>query len=370
MLILFKYIFKRLMLVHATLIGLIVGLIWLAQSLRYMDLIINNRLSLVSFFSLVKFLLPDLFVMITPLAFSIALLFGYHKLMLTHEVSAFRSIGMSNFRLAKPALVLGGLLATLLLVLNIFVVPKAFQEFRQRQYMMQSAFSSILLREGNFNTVKNTTVYVREHNHADELKGVFIYQVDGKKNVNITTFAKAGKVSLSKDSVFIYLSQGRRQTYDPKTGHITEVSFDELTYDLADRSSKEVKPSEKPTEKSLVELLNPPQHFTQERQGRFRMEAHQRILLPLLCLLDALIVTSMLLGAPVGRIYKRRPLVIASIAVFIVHIATIGLINASAKTPGLIVVNYILFALGSVAFLAYLLKDNLKYWFSVFSNKT
>ena len=203
MTLLFRYTFKKFFLSSFILTLLIIFVLWLAQSLRFMDLIVNNRVSISSYFSLVIYLLPDLFVIISPIAFAIAALFCFHRLMITHELAAFRSLGISNLRLSFPVLTLASGLFLFLIFLNMIVVPASFQKFREQQHIMRSSLSSALLREGSFNTTKGFTLYIREHNDEDELHGVFIYQPSKDNLPSYTTLAETGRVYESGTKIFI-----------------------------------------------------------------------------------------------------------------------------------------------------------------------
>lgn len=354
--ILFKYIFSRFLFKHIALTILIVGLVWIAQSLRYMDLIMNNRLFLGDFFSLVFYLIPDLFVLITPLAFAITLLFGYHRLMITHELSALRALGMSNWQIMKPSLVLGGVLCFTLLVFNMIIVPTAFQKFREQHHILQSAFSGMLLREGNFNTVRNFTVYVKEQTETGELKGIFIYQAASNKTISYTTFADSGNIYSTGDKVLLLLKKGKRQEFNQEKSQISYVAFDEFVYDLTTELTSAAKLPEKPAEKNLKQLLYPEKHILQELRRKFTIEAHQRILVPLLCVLDVFIIASILLAGEVSRRYKKSKVITASTMVFLLHMLTLGLIHSYAQFDYALIVAYGTALTSLLISIAYLIK--------------
>ncbi|MES2252428.1 MAG: LptF/LptG family permease [Pseudomonadota bacterium] len=357
MTLLFKYTFKKFFLVSTTLTILIISVLWLAQSLKYMDLIVNNSVSLGAYFSLVAFLLPDLFVVISPIAFAIGTLFSFHRLMITHELAALRSLGISNLRLSLPVLSLAAGLFAFLMSLNVFVVPASFQKLKQQEHVMRSAFSGVLLREGSFNTSKGFTLYVREHNDKDELHGIFIYQPAKDGIPSHTTLAESGQVFKSSDRLLILLRKGQRQDYNPVTKQYAYFSFDEFVYDLTDAISGSESRPERASEKSIKQLLNPDDAVVDDMKRRFRSEAHQRILLPFLCLLDALFISGVLLSGELGRRYNRKKIGVASSGVFFVHLLAMGLLHGSVRFQSLLWFAYVLIASGIAASFWYLSKD-------------
>ncbi len=362
MTLLFKYAFKKFFLVSLTLTVLIISVLWLAQSLRYMDLIVNNSVSMGAYFSLVAYLLPDLFVIISPIAFAIATLFCFNRLMITHELAALRSLGISNLRLSLPILSLASGLFIFLMFLNITIVPASFQKLKQQEHVMRSAFSGALLREGSFNTSKGFTLYVREHNDKDELHGIFIYQPAKNGQPAHTTLAEAGQVFKSSDRLLILLKKGMRQDYTPSTRQYAHFSFDEFVYDLTDAISSSESRPERASEKSIRQLLNPDASTLEDMRRRFRSEAHQRILLPFLCLLDALLISGILLSGELGRRYNRQKIIVAAGSILFIHLLTMGLLHGSVRFSPLLWLAYSLIAGGIIAGFWYLSKDLLINW--------
>ena len=78
--------------------------IWLTQSLRFIDLIINKGLSFGLFLYMTALLLPSLLSVILPIALFAAVLYTYHQLIVDREIIVLKAIGLSNARLALPAL--------------------------------------------------------------------------------------------------------------------------------------------------------------------------------------------------------------------------------------------------------------------------
>jgi lipopolysaccharide export system permease protein len=350
--------------VSLSLTVLIIGVLWVAQSLRFMDLIVNNSVSLSAYFSLVIFLFPDLFVIISPIAFAIAILFCFNRLVITHELVALRALGLSNLRLSAPVLTLAFGLFAFLMTLTVYIVPLSFQKFRQQEHLLRSAFSGALLKTGSFNTTRGLTVYVRDHNDADDLKGLLIYQPAKDMQSSFTTIADEGRFINNGDRMCIVLKNGQRQEFDSKTHSYSVFSFDEFMYDLTDALSTNEKRSEKAYEKSLKELFFPDNTMQDIIKKRYRAEAHQRLLLPFLCLLDAMFITGVLLSGDLGKRFNRQRLMIASVGVFIFHLVTFGLLQSATRLDVFIPLAYAFVFLSIMGSLFYLISDYIKVRFT------
>ena len=80
------------------------GVIWLTQSLRFIDLIVNKGLSFGLFLYMTTLLLPSLLSVILPIALFTAVLYTYHQLIVDREIIVLKAASLSNARLALPAL--------------------------------------------------------------------------------------------------------------------------------------------------------------------------------------------------------------------------------------------------------------------------
>ena len=69
----------------------VTGVVWLSQSLRFIDLIINRGLSVVTFLELTLLLLPTFLAVIVPLALFCAVMYTYHRLTVDSELVVLRA---------------------------------------------------------------------------------------------------------------------------------------------------------------------------------------------------------------------------------------------------------------------------------------
>ncbi len=143
--------------------------IWLTQSLRLVDLIVNHGLSAGTFFYLGVLTLPRFIEIVMPIGIFIAVLFTYNKLIAESEIVVMRAAGLSQFGLAKPALALSALGMLLLFSLSAYFLPAANRAFKDLQFQIRNKFASAVIQEGTFTTIsENLTVYVeaREPNSS------------------------------------------------------------------------------------------------------------------------------------------------------------------------------------------------------------
>lgn len=287
-----RYIFKRLFSTFVVFMVSLLGVVWLTQALRFLDVIVNNNVQISSFLTLIIYLIPDLTVTLLPSCLLVACIMSYQRTVQDHEMIAMRSIGLSHTQIAKPFLILGILGTCFMLLTNIYVVPSSFQKFRQQEHKLKNQFSFSMLKPGNFNVFKNTTIYIREQDKKNNFKGVFIQYEQENKNAPpslVTILAKNGSVSKVKDQIILKLKKGQRQERS-HDGRLSMLSFDKLAYNLNKLNTFIEERHIKPYEKSIMELFETDTSLSKLANKRLRIEAHQRILLPFMALISALIV--------------------------------------------------------------------------------
>ena len=349
MLLISRYLFKKMILIIALLTVIFIGAIWLTQSLRFIEVIVNHSVSLWGYFSLIIYLIPDLMATTLPICLLIGGIHVYSKLTNDHEIQVIKALGLSNYQTAKPLLVLGLLTTGLVFFINIYVMPLSFQKFRNQEHQIRNQFSGSLIREGTFNMIKGITAYVRERGEQGELYGILIYKPQGQKvgNEESTSFishtiiAEKGSLYQTEDGPILVLKNGSRQEKDSITGKISFFNFWEFTLDLSKTIKQESERVTKPYEKSLTELFNQNSTDDQHLKARMRVEGHQRLLTPWFSLIDVLIVSTCMLMGDFGRKGRKYRILAGIIFSLVLHLVIHVLFSISVQRPFLITCAYL-----------------------------
>src|SRR5579864_952078 len=95
-----RYILKQSFSVMLLITGALTAAVWLAQSLRLVDLIINRGLSAEMFLYLALLILPRFLDIVLPIGAFLAVLFVFNRLITESELVVMRAAGMSQYALA------------------------------------------------------------------------------------------------------------------------------------------------------------------------------------------------------------------------------------------------------------------------------
>ena len=326
----------------------------MTQSLKFIDSVINKGLPLNTFLYSVLLLIPDLVSIVLPGALLAAILYIYNKLIADQELPVMRAAGMSNWQLAKPAIMVASLATMILYSVNLYFIPRAFHDLREIENQIRASLPVAMLQVGDFNTLKGLTIYVNSRSGPKDLRGILIYDNREPQNPFLVT-AEAGSVIETTQGMRLILVKGVRQSIDKKTHNPTLLYFDQYTLDLESVREAAMKKSDKPQGHSLMELLNPTTEITNEANFlRYIAHGHMRLITPLLALIFALVSLCILLYGEINR--RRRSYKILSIVLVacLFQFLTLGLINLSERLFATIPLTYILFFIVLGAAFSYL----------------
>ncbi len=327
-----------------TLIALsLTGIIWLSQSLRFVDLIINRGLNVTMFLYLSSLLLPSLLSVVLPLSFFIAVLFVYNKLMMESELVVLKSAGLSKLSLIKPVLVVALLMTVLSYGITLYLLPTSYREFKDLQSFIRNNYVSVLLQEGVFNSpTKGLTVYIRQIEDTGQLHGIIVHdsRVVGKP---VTMMAESGKLVRTSTGPRFVLINGNRQEVSHETQQLSLLQFDRYALDLSTFTQAQERRWREPEERYVHELFSP-DAYTQEVAAhliqKMKAEGHHRITWPLYNILLALIA----LMAFISGTFNRRGQTWKILVYSVVGLAMMGvgltMNNVVANNPNMVGVMY------------------------------
>jgi lipopolysaccharide export system permease protein len=297
-----RYIFNQLL---AAALFITLGLtlaIWLIQSLRWIDYIVNRGLPASTFLYFVGLLLPSLLGIFLPIAAFCAVLFVYYKLIMDSEMVVLRAAGLSPLQIARPAIILTGFVTLAVYSITLYFLPASYRAFKELQNDIRSDLSAVLLQEGVFNKLADgITVYVRERSSDGELRGILVHD-DRDPERPVTMMAERGALVRSEQGPRVVLVNGNRQQVERESGRLSLLYFDRYTVELSQLQGSVHARWRGPRERYLPELFNLTSDPTdQKNRNALFAEGHQRLVAPLYVLAFVMVALAALLSGEHNR---------------------------------------------------------------------
>ena len=337
-----RYIFRQLITTTVFITVTLTGVVWLTQSLRFVEMIVNRGLSAPLFLYFTMLLLPTFLGIILPIALFIAVVFVYNRMLIDGELVVLRAGGCSQLAVAKPALILAGLITIFCYALTLYLIPASHRTFKDMQYTLRDAHPTVLLQEGVFsNVMDGITVYVRSRGSDGGLTGIIVHDARNQERP-VTMMAEQGTIVTAGTGPRIVLVNGSRQEVDEKDGRLSLLYFDRYSFDVNTVSRGIPNRWREPRERFLDELFfSEDQAKTIGYYYKLRMEGHHRLSMPLLPLSFTLVGMALLLMGDFNRRGQLWRILSAVAIVFCVELAQLGLKNLGEKAPNIAFLIYL-----------------------------
>lgn len=300
----------------------LLSILWLTQSLRFVELITNKGLPISIFVEMTSLLMPRLYVILSPIALFVGVLFVYNRMLSDRELIVMKAAGISPWQNAKPALTVGILLSVFCLYVNNIGIPQAEKAFNELEWKVKNDVSHLMFREGEFTTLQfGLTVFVTTHEKDGSISGILVNDERNPK-MKTTLSAEKGRIVYTDKGPRIIMVNGIRQEINNSNSQFSSLAFDRYSVDFGTTGPKKQK-EEGAREKTLFELFNAGSDtsLTLQEVNRYIVEGNKRILTPLYNMVFALLACT---GLLVGNFNRRGQTKIISISIFLMVLIQAG----------------------------------------------
>ncbi|HEY9079680.1 LPS export ABC transporter permease LptF [Magnetovibrio sp.] len=331
-----RYMFWQLFVGLALVASALTCVVWLTQSLRFVDLIVNSGLSAGTFVFLTGLMMPNFLTIILPVSLFAIITFTYHRMIMDRELVVMRAAGLGQMALAKPAILLSLVIVAIGYLLSTYIVPTSYAQFRALKWDARYNFSHVLLREGTFNDVsRGITVYVRERTDDGQLLGIMAH-IEKNDLRSETWLAERGALVENDDGARVVMFNGSRQEFTNDNKQLTILYFDQSVLDLDPPTEQGEVRHREPRERSMSELYNLDTTGLDENGiGKYKVETHRRLAFPWSALGFAMIALSVLISGAFTRRGEGKRVFIAVLLAAGYQGAMLAILNAAAKNEAL-----------------------------------
>lgn len=356
-----KYIIRGISRPLFSTLFVLVGMIWLLQSIKFMDMLINKNASVADFLLVSVLMLPDMLLILIPLAAFSGVYSGLKKMVEDSEMDAIYSAGISRIDIIKPLIYFALCVVAVSYFVSLYAIPVSRMEFYALKDRVKNGNDSLYIEPGTFNKMnKDVTVYVEEIANNQWMRNIIVYD-NSNENLPVTWTAEEGvlKVADNNQPSLVLLNGTRQELTEEQT---SVLEFKSHQIDLSKRvEDKKVFRHKRAQERFVHELLETDHLTTEKEKDRFKGELYKRILWPLAPL--ALVLMPLyFLFAPIKRRFGMLKPGIYSI-IGVVSFIALQMFSNSRITGGSESFIYVAIALEiliPIIFITLLFKENVK----------
>jgi lipopolysaccharide export system permease protein len=297
---------------------------WVNRAVGLFDRLIGDGQTALVFLELSLLTIPNVVRLVLPVSAFAAVVYVTNRLMQDGELVVMQATGFSAFRLARPVLWFGLLVALMLSVLAHLVVPASRATLVQRQAEIDANVTARLLSDGQFmHPVDGISFFIREISPEGELRDVFLAD-DRSASTRTSYTARRAYLVRGETGPKLVMLDGQGQTLDRRTQRLSVTHFADFTYDIGTALTGRVAPRRSMDALSTADLLAAdPEQVAAMRSSRaeFLSDGHSRIASPFLAVAAAMIGFGALLLGTFSRFGLWRQILFAVVLLILVQMA-------------------------------------------------
>ena len=280
------------------------GIVWIALALRELSVVTSDGQGAFVLFKMTTLALPNLMAVVSPFALLIAVIHTLNRLNSDSELIVLTASGATIWTIARPLLLLAGVVTIVVAIVNHFAMPWSLRHLRELVLEVRTDLLTQVIQPGRFSSPEpGLTFHMRDRAPNGELVGVIMH--DARKAPATQSYlAERALVVKQENTAYVVMSDGHivRRTDAKSPTQIIAFKKYAIDLDQFERKTEDVADL-KPRERFFGELVNPEASSSQYSSGPgyFRAELHERFANPLYPLAFVLIAL-----AAVGQAQSTR----------------------------------------------------------------
>ncbi|PIE14509.1 MAG: LPS export ABC transporter permease LptF [Rhodobacterales bacterium] len=309
-----RYMLSQLMVLFGFFALVLVSVFWINRAVKLFDTLIADGQTAWVFAEFTALTLPKVIAMVLPVAAFAGTVYVTNRLSSESELTVMQATGFSPWRLARPVLFFGLIVALMMSVLSHVLVPTSLAQLKQREIEISRNVTAKLLTEGTFlHPAAGVTFYIREITPEGQLRDVFL---SDRRNPSHSLIHTANEAYLVRGDTGtrLVMVNGLSQSLETPGNRLLTTHFSDFSYDISNLIG-DARPDEFDIEHSMTPALITSPGAVAERgrasPGEIAEELHQRFHQPLLAIAATLIGFATLLVGGFSRFGVWRQIVAA-----------------------------------------------------------
>ena len=350
-----RYIFRTTLGAFGIVLASLTAIIWVSYALRDIDLMTSQGQTILTFIAITSLVIPQLVLVIAPVAFVLAVAQTLNKLASDSEIIVMNAAGMSPWLLFRAFFSTGIVVSVFVLFVSAYLSPECLRTLRRWATEVRADVVANIVQPGRFLTLERGLLFhIRERQPNGVLVGIF---VDDHRNPQegMTLLAEQGQIVEAGGNSFLILKDGSIQRRRANDRDPTIVNFDTYAFDLSNFSHNDHTLTYPARERYSWELFSPDPNdpVFQKEPNEFRAELHDRIVTPLYPL-AFVVIAYVYLGAP-RTTRQNRAMAMVSAIVGVAALRLVGFVSivGGSRSPIMLSLQYIaVFAVFGLGFFA------------------
>lgn len=327
----------------------LVSVYWINRAVSLFDRLISDGQTAAVFLEFTLLALPNVIRLVLPISAFVATVYVTNRLSTDSEILVMQATGFSGFRLARPVLIFGLVVALLMSVLTHWLVPMSRAELDRRSDEIADNVTARFLSAGRFlNPADGVTLFIEEITPEGELRNLML--VDARDAQSRITYS-ARRALLVRDAAGprLVMIDGMVQRLERNGQRLFTTGFADFAQDISaliDRSGAGRLDMRNLPTGTLLAAMPQTVADTGRTRGALIYEGHDRFAQPLLATAAALIGFAALTLGAYSRFGVSRQIFGAVIMLVLVVLVNNAMGNIVPGNARLVALTYVAPLLG------------------------
>ncbi len=211
-------------------------IVWVIQSVNYLDLVSEDGHSLKVYFLYSLYTLPKFISRVLMFSFFISIFYIILKYEESNEILIYWIHGIKKIDFINNVLKFSLIVLTIQLFLSIFIVPKTLDTARSHLRSSNIDYFPSLIKSKKFiDAVNNLTIFIEKKTPNGDFENIFLKDQYSEKNSQIIS-AKKGKIIKKNQKHLLVLNEGKIVNIDNKK--VTNIKFSKTEFNLSKYTTK------------------------------------------------------------------------------------------------------------------------------------
>ena len=188
-----RYLFAQMLRMAFAVSVTLIGIMWLFQTIRILELVINRGAPLTDFMLMSVTVIPLWLTVAMPIGTFIGVIWVFHRSLADRELLVAQASGRSAHQLARAPLALGLLVTGFLIFNSVVLLPFSFGIYKQIQFKLRNSIPTVMLQDNVFiDVVDGMTMLIGKKYDDGLAENVFIHDERDDGSI-VTLTASAGR---------------------------------------------------------------------------------------------------------------------------------------------------------------------------------
>ena len=284
-----RYLFDQMLRTAFAVTLTLVGIMWLFQTIRILELVINRGAPLTDFLVMSVTVIPLWLTIAIPIGAFVSVMWVFHRALMDRELLVAQASGRSALQLARAPLMLGLATTAFLVINSVFLLPLSFGVYKEIQFKLRNTIPTVMLQDNVFiDVVDGMTMLIGKKYNNGLAENVFIHD-EQKDGIVVTISAKSGQFIEKDGQPAIILRDGQRFEMNKNEDAGATLIFETHNVSITPRGRKQsTRMAIEMNEDTIANLLDPTTSPGERYINQRMAEGHYRIISPFLALALAL----------------------------------------------------------------------------------